>query len=199
MDDKLVKDIVKMVASGKRPVDILRKHNLLKPSTLSFALRKIGVLKFKAGRPKRSIYEGAIKALSFSRQRLDQIANPTKHSARSKLRYAVRSGYIKKPLLCQECLSGKNIQAHHKDYSRPFFVDWLCGKCHKKRHPNWNKKNAFWKPYVRKRFNMKETQCAPSKTKSHRWNGVTADAICINCGVRSGDIQMIRRSKYGKQ
>jgi hypothetical protein len=53
------------------------------------------------------------------------------------VRYAVRSGKIMKPGQCQECgvaASGYGLHAHHADYNKPFEVEWLCVKCHGKRH-----------------------------------------------------------------
>ena len=50
--------------------------------------------------------------------------NPEKSSARQALQNAVHSGKIKRKS-CQICGNPKS-EAHHKDYSRPFDVDWYC-------------------------------------------------------------------------
>lgn len=35
----------------------------------------------------------------------------------------------------QPCGCGvKTVQAHHRDYTRPDLVDWLCRKCHTRAH-----------------------------------------------------------------
>lgn len=53
-----------------------------------------------------------------------------KEKARSALRWAVKSGKIKKPLQCQNCGSYGRLDGHHKDHSKPFDVEWLCKACH---------------------------------------------------------------------
>lgn len=63
------------------------------------------------------------------RKRPDQTA---KVKARSKARYAVKSGKILK-LPCQVCGSEKS-EAHHEDYSKPLDVVWYCPLHHKRRH-----------------------------------------------------------------
>lgn len=46
--------------------------------------------------------------------------------------YAVKSGrLVKSP--CRDCGS-LDVQAHHKDYSKPLDVIWLCGPHHREEH-----------------------------------------------------------------
>jgi hypothetical protein len=72
----------------------------------------------------------AIK-LGLSRQRINQILNHHKQSARSALNYAVNAGHITKPTICEQCrLVGANLHGHHKDYGLPYEVKWLCSYCH---------------------------------------------------------------------
>lgn len=54
--------------------------------------------------------------------------------ARSKVRDAVRFGKINKPDRCQTCGGMGIISGHHKDYSKPLEVDWLCPLCHSQEH-----------------------------------------------------------------
>ncbi len=58
--------------------------------------------------------------------------NPEKNRARCLINYHVRSGNIER-LPCEVCGDVKS-QAHHKDYSKPFDVVWLCDKHHKELH-----------------------------------------------------------------
>lgn len=55
-----------------------------------------------------------------------------KANIRSKLRYEVRVGRVKK-MSCEKC-GDKKSQAHHKDYSKPLDVVWLCRKHHENLH-----------------------------------------------------------------
>lgn len=55
-----------------------------------------------------------------------------KLAVNAKLRYAVRTGKVKK-LPCEVC-GNKNSQGHHPDYSKPLEVLWLCDKHHKEHH-----------------------------------------------------------------
>jgi hypothetical protein len=57
-----------------------------------------------------------------------------RYRARYLLNDAVRAGKILKPSVCSACLLEKKLTAHHRDYSKPFDVDWLCYKCHAKEH-----------------------------------------------------------------
>jgi len=59
---------------------------------------------------------------------------PEKWDARSKLRYAVKTGKIKKPTHCEVCDEIKTLQGHHPDYSKPLEVKWLCTRCHADEH-----------------------------------------------------------------
>ena len=51
---------------------------------------------------------------------------------------AVRTGRIKKLNKCEDCgqcFDKGEIDGHHLDYDLPYFVEWLCAKCHSKKHP----------------------------------------------------------------
>lgn len=60
--------------------------------------------------------------------------NPEKYRAHSLLSKAVRAGKIIKPLICEACPSGRFLEAHHGDYSKPLDVEWLCARCHRRLH-----------------------------------------------------------------
>lgn len=57
-----------------------------------------------------------------------------KERARKALRKAVEVGKIIKPEWCEECAEPAILHGHHKDYSKPLVVEWLCAICHAKRH-----------------------------------------------------------------
>ena len=57
--------------------------------------------------------------------------NPEKASAHASVARAVKSGKISKPSSCEMCGDDSSvIHGHHKDYSKPLDVDWLCPVCH---------------------------------------------------------------------
>lgn len=72
-------------------------------------------------------------------RRLDRLSNPEKHRARRFLNHAVRDGRaFRQP--CVVCGDPK-VEGHHKDYSRPLDVIWVCAKHHREmfhslNHPN---------------------------------------------------------------
>lgn len=63
--------------------------------------------------------------------------------ARLAVNRAVKSGRLVRPDICQHCgktpkrgSDGRSlIQGHHKDYSKPLDVEWICAKCHRKETP----------------------------------------------------------------
>lgn len=57
-----------------------------------------------------------------------------KQDARVIVRDALRTGKIVKPKKCKGCGKKVKLSAHHKNYSKPLKVDWLCGNCHRLEH-----------------------------------------------------------------
>ena len=53
--------------------------------------------------------------------------------ARGKLRWAVKSGKIKRQP-CVRCSNPKSHGHHHAGYDKPLEVTWLCHKCHVQEH-----------------------------------------------------------------
>lgn len=63
---------------------------------------------------------------------------PEKYRARTLLRCAVKIGQIiKQP--CEVCGSLK-VEGHHKDYSKPLEVNWVCIKHHREKY---HRKNEY--------------------------------------------------------
>lgn len=65
--------------------------------------------------------------------------NPSaQRRAQASLRNAVAAGAIVKPDHCSKCGLVpellRSIQAHHRDYSKPLEVVWLCSSCHGLQH-----------------------------------------------------------------
>lgn len=72
------------------------------------------------------------------RKRIQSVArewrkqNPDAYKAQTAVSNAVRDGRLSK----EPCLfcGGTKVHAHHRDYSRPLEVIWLCPKCHHRLH-----------------------------------------------------------------
>ncbi len=63
------------------------------------------------------------------------ILNGDKNKTRRRTSRAIKSGELEKPDTCSMCgVSGVKIEAHHRDYSNPLDVDWVCKSCHWKIH-----------------------------------------------------------------
>lgn len=60
--------------------------------------------------------------------------DPERLRARRLLMRAVRRGEVSRPSTCTKCGASEIPQGHHKDYARPFDVEWLCRSCHSKAH-----------------------------------------------------------------
>ena len=53
-----------------------------------------------------------------------------KQKARLALNWAVKIGKVKKPVKCPVCNKKRKVEGHHKDYSKPLDVAWVCRPCH---------------------------------------------------------------------
>lgn len=67
-----------------------------------------------------------------------RLVNPEKAHARHRLNKAIAAGIVDRSDSCNRCgavpetrSDGRSsIQGHHKDYSMPLCVEWLCPSCH---------------------------------------------------------------------
>lgn len=80
-------------------------------------------------RRKRSTKMRKMKA-EYSKRSIQKY--PEKHKARSKVRWAILKGILKKEP-CEKCGSEK-AEAHHPDYTKPLDVIWLCKMHHMEAH-----------------------------------------------------------------
>jgi hypothetical protein len=46
----------------------------------------------------------------------------------------IRKGNMRRGFTCELCGSEDQVQGHHPDYTKPYFVIWLCSKCHFSHH-----------------------------------------------------------------
>lgn len=79
--------------------------------------------------------------IKMLRNRADQWRrdNPHRYKALTAVGNALRDGKLKKEN-CIFCNSKCNLQAHHKDFSKPLDVIWLCTKCHHRLRINFPEK-----------------------------------------------------------
>jgi ribosomal protein S27AE len=60
--------------------------------------------------------------------------NPEKRRAHDAVSNAIRDGKLERKTECEECGEGGRLHRHHEDYSKPLEVEWLCPRCHGRRH-----------------------------------------------------------------
>lgn len=84
----------------------------------------------------RADYE-ANRERELERHRQSRLKAPDKYAARTALRAAVLRGDVVKPEHCEECnqrTPARRLHGHHRDYSKPLEVEWLCTGCHGRAH-----------------------------------------------------------------
>lgn len=60
-----------------------------------------------------------------------KVSGTLKHRARNRLNYAVQSGRLQRPTICDNCRKPCKPDAHHyRGYAYPLSVIWLCRLCH---------------------------------------------------------------------
>lgn len=144
------KQAIRMLQEGYSPKEIRSKVNTSNAAIANWR-RKLGIAPFAPGAPRgtrnkprelkiiRLMKEGEVledigDAIGISRQRVDQILNPHKNRARSRVLAGLRRGIINRPSTCESCGVRCKPEAHHNDYSKPLEVAWLCTKCHRRLH-----------------------------------------------------------------
>ena len=74
------------------------------------------------------------KVVVSEASRVWKLNNREKIKCHYQIRQAIRRGEIVKPNVCLLCKKVTKLNAHHKDYSKPLEVIWICHFCHKKEH-----------------------------------------------------------------
>lgn len=72
-----------------------------------------------------------VKATKLYRQKAE---NFLKVKARKTVANALKMNKLQRPQECFDCGDFCIPEAHHKDYSKPLEVVWLCKKCHESLH-----------------------------------------------------------------
>lgn len=66
--------------------------------------------------------------------------HPGGFRSHNKVRYALKSGRLKKPNCCSKCtIGGVRLDAHHPDYRKHLLIKWLCLPCHRVEHKSMRK------------------------------------------------------------
>lgn len=79
----------------------------------------------------------ALSNITHHKPRLPGKQISAKKDAHRIVQTSLRNGVIYKPSHCQDCRSGKRLDAHHDNYDNPLDIRWLCRSCHLK----WHAKN----------------------------------------------------------
>lgn len=71
-------------------------------------------------------------------QATQRLRNPDQKHARDAVYRALKEGRLLKPDHCKECPETQRLEGHHESYAKEHWLDveWLCKKCHRKRHPD---------------------------------------------------------------
>lgn len=77
-------------------------------------------------------WKGGISKNHYHYKKLQMSRYPEKEEARRKVYYAILKGRLKRQP-CEVC-GNKKVHGHHKDYSKPLDVNWLCRKHHREVH-----------------------------------------------------------------
>lgn len=82
-----------------------------------------------------------------------------KKSCWNKLNHAIKKGVIGKPKICSNCnkeFNSRGIQAHHEDYTKPYYIKWLCISCHDKLEALLGNRKNFQVGYDKRRIIFKK-------------------------------------------
>jgi len=64
------------------------------------------------------------------RQASYRLRHPSRDLCRQIVKNAIVSGVVRRCLRCERCGEVGATEGHHEDYTKPFFVEWLCDSCH---------------------------------------------------------------------
>jgi len=80
-------------------------------------------------------WKNGISKDNYHYKKIQKERYPEKVRARELVHNAIRSGKLKSPNVCQDCIGTDfECEAHHEDYNQPLKVVWLCKYCHLQRH-----------------------------------------------------------------
>jgi len=112
-----------------------------------------------------------------------------KKSAHDKVWAAKKVGKLVAPERCSNCGSLGRLQCHHKDYTRPLDVTWLCATCHRNIHVQQGAR--FWRTKLTQfqvdeiRHRYKSRQLGPTQEELAKEYGVSTKCIYRIISFRS--------------
>lgn len=105
------------------------------------ACTKEWIYRSEENRKKQRAWQAASKKRNRQKYLADRVARrkrydakyPEKRRAQRAVQRAVEAGRMDKPGNCERCsapVPRERLEGHHRDYSKPLEVEWLCSKCH---------------------------------------------------------------------
>lgn len=80
-------------------------------------------------------WKDGISKDNYHYKKIQKQRYPERIKARESVMRALRRGKLIKPDICENCeIWTLNLEAHHKDYTQPLKVEWLCKTCHRDEH-----------------------------------------------------------------
>lgn len=110
------------------------------------------------------------KAKHLETTKLYVESNPEKISAQRKVRSAIKSGKLKRPLHCEICKIESHVHGHHEDYSKPLEVIWMCSKCHLYHHQKYR--------FHAERLNEKTSKEDAKVRTTNESSGGESEVVC---------------------
>jgi len=74
------------------------------------------------------------RSTTLARQFKWQQEHPKEFKCQQAVYRAVKTGKLIRPSVCSICKLNRRVCAHHRDYTKPLEVLWLCWSCHKFEH-----------------------------------------------------------------
>lgn len=131
----------------------------------------------------------------ISRQRIGQILNPDRQSARMRIKIDLRRGRISRPSACEKCGSVVDLGAHHPDYEQPLSVIWLCRLCHEVADAEDGTRRNGERALVEYRpraLGDEETRCFIKRMKeTRREQGLTIKDLAERIGIQRQQLSQI--------
>ncbi len=60
--------------------------------------------------------------------------HPERAAARNIVNTLIQAHILRRPARCERCGQQCKVHAHHSDYARPLWIEWVCVPCHKIEH-----------------------------------------------------------------